>query len=156
MGGGRRKNKTRKRKNKTKRRKKMKGGKKTKSKRKKKAKTRRKKGGRDCKKILKDENVCDKKSWMKASRRLHPDKGGDGDKFRDMNECYQENKASLSCAKKENSPQVEEETPPEKVDKSEGKGVPPTINIDSIIKDSKVVTKNDPELPKIKDMLGIE
>ena len=157
MGGGRRKNKTRKRKNKTKRRKKMKGGKKTKSKRKKKkSKTRRKKGGRDCKKILKDEEVCDKKSWMKASRKLHPDKGGDGDRFRDMNECYQENKATLSCAKKENSPQVEEEAPPEKVDKSEGKGVPPTININSIIKDSKVVTKNDPELPKIKDMLGIE
>ena len=60
--------KTRKRKNKTKRRKKMKGGKKTKSKRKKtKAKTRRKRGGRDCKKILKEEKVCDKKSWMKAS-----------------------------------------------------------------------------------------
>lgn len=155
--GGRRKNKTRKRKNKTKRRKKMKGGKKTKSKRKKKkAKTRRKNGGRNCKKILKDENVCDKKSWMKASRRLHPDKGGDGDRFRDMNECYQEKKATLSCAKKENSPQVEEEAPPEKVDENEGKGVPPTINIDSIIKDSKVVTKNDPELPKIKDMLGIE
>ena len=101
MGGGRRKNKTRKRKNKTKRRKKMKGGKKTKSKRKKtKAKTRRKRGGRDCKKILKEEKVCDKKSWMKASRKLHPDKGGDGDRFRDMNECYQENKDSLSCDKK--------------------------------------------------------
>ena len=98
MGGGRRKNKTRKRKNKTKRRKKMKGGKKTKSKRKKKkAKTRRKRGGRDCKKILKEEKVCDKKSWMKASRKLHPDKGGDGDRFRDMNECYQANKDSLSC-----------------------------------------------------------
>jgi len=98
QGGGRRKNKTRKRKNKTKRRKKMKGGKKTKSKRKKKkSKTRRKRGGRDCKKILKEEKVCDKKSWMKASRKLHPDKGGDGDRFRDMNECYQANKGSLSC-----------------------------------------------------------
>ena len=98
MGGGRRKNKTRKRKNKTKRRKKMKGGKKTKSKRKKKkSKTRRKRGGRDCKKILKEEKVCDKKTWMKASRKLHPDKGGDGDRFRDMNECYQANKGSLSC-----------------------------------------------------------
>ena len=98
MTGGKRKNKTRKRKNKTKRRKKMKGGKKTKSKgKKKKSKTRRKRGGRDCKKILKEEKVCDKKSWMKASRKLHPDKGGDGDKFRDMNECYQANKDSLSC-----------------------------------------------------------
>ena len=98
MMGGKRKNKTRKRKNKTKRRKKMKGGKKTKSKRKKKkSKTRRKRGGRDCKKILKEEKVCDKKSWMKASRKLHPDKGGDGDRFRDMNECYQANKGSLSC-----------------------------------------------------------
>ena len=38
-------------------------------------------------------------SWMKASRKLHPDKGGDGDRFRDMNECYQENKATLSCGK---------------------------------------------------------
>ena len=76
----------------------MKGGKKTKSKgKKKKSKTRRKRGGRDCKKILKEEKVCDKKSWMKASRKLHPDKGGDGDKFRDMNECYQANKDSLSC-----------------------------------------------------------
>ena len=32
---------------------------------------------------------------MKASRKLHPDKGGDGDRFRDMNECYQANKDSL-------------------------------------------------------------
>ena len=97
--GGRRKNKTRKRKNRTKRRKKMKGGKKTKNKRKKKkSKTRRKRGGRDCKKILDEEKVCDKKSWMKASRKLHPDKGGDADKFRDMNECYKQNKDNLSCS----------------------------------------------------------
>ena len=34
---------------------------------------------------------------------------------------------------KKNSPQVEEEAPPEKVDENEGKGVPPTINIDSRI-----------------------
>ena len=99
MGGGRRKNKTRKRKNKTKRRKKMKGGKKTKNKRKKKkSKTRRKRGGRDCKKILEEEKVCDKKSWMKASRKIHPDKGGDADRFRNMNECYKENKDTLSCS----------------------------------------------------------
>ena len=77
----------------------MKGGKKTKNKRKKnKAKTRRKRGGRDCKKILEEEKVCDKKSWMKASRKLHPDKGGDGDRFRNMNECYKENKDTLSCS----------------------------------------------------------
>ena len=100
MEGGRRKKKTRKRKNKTKRRKKMKGGKKTKSKRKKKkSKTRRKRGGeRDCKKILEEEKVCDRKSWMKASRKLHPDKGGDAEKFRDMNECYKQNKDNLSCS----------------------------------------------------------
>lgn len=97
--GGRRKNKTRKRKNRTKRRKKMKGGKKTKNKRKKKkSKTRRKRGGRDCKKILEKEKVCDKKSWMIASRKLHPDKGGDDEKFRNMNECYKENKDNLSCS----------------------------------------------------------
>ena len=37
-----------------------------------------------------------------------------------MNECYQENKQHCHVAKK-NSPQVEEEAPPEKVDKNEGK-----------------------------------
>ena len=35
---------------------------------------------------------------MKASRKLHPDKGGDGDRFRNMNECYKENKDTLSCS----------------------------------------------------------
>ena len=44
------------------------------------------------------EEVCDKKSWMKASRKLHPDKEGDADKFRDMNECYKQNKDNLSCS----------------------------------------------------------
>ena len=129
LGGGRRKNKTRKRKNKTKRRKKMKGGKKTKSKRKKKkSKTRRKRGGeRDCKKILEEEKVCDRKSWMKASRKLHPDKGGDADKFRDMNECYKQNKDNLSCSEaSEIDPSVpeKEEAPPTNVDPNEGVGTP--------------------------------
>ena len=114
--GGRRKNKTRKRKNRTKRRKKMKGGKKTKNKRKKKkSKTRRKRGGRDCKKILEEEKVCDKKSWMIASRKLHPDKGGDAEKFRNMNECYKENKANLSCSEESkivpSAPEKEEVIP---------------------------------------------
>ena len=35
---------------------------------------------------------------MKASRKLHPDKEGDADKFRDMNECYKQNKDNLSCS----------------------------------------------------------
>ena len=35
---------------------------------------------------------------MIASRKLHPDKGGDGDRFRNMNECYKENKDTLSCS----------------------------------------------------------
>ena len=114
--GGRRKKKTRKRRKKTRRRKKMKGGKKTKSKReKKKSKTRRKRGGRDCKKILKEEKVCDKKSWMIASRKLHPDKGGDAEKFRNMNECYKENKANLSCSEESkivpSAPEKEEVIP---------------------------------------------
>ena len=58
---------------------------------------------------------------MKASRKLHPDKGGDGDRFRNMNECYKENKDILSCSEesKNNSPIAEkEEAPPEKVDKN--------------------------------------
>ena len=157
QGGGRRKKKTRKRKRKTKRRKKMKGGNKSKNKRKKKkSKTRRKRGGRDCKKILKDEKVCDKKGWIKASRRLHPDKGGDGNKFRNMNECYQENKANLSCSKKENSPQVEEEASPKKIDKNERKSAPLSkINTEFTIKNSKVLTKEDTSLPRIKNILGI-
>ena len=158
MGGGRKKKKTRKRRKNTRRRKKMKGGKKTKNKHKnKKSKTRRKRGGRDCNKILKEEGVCDKKGWMKASRRLHPDKGGDGDKFRNMNECYQENKANLSCSKKENSSPVEQVVSPKKIDKNEGKSVPLSkINTDFSIKNSKVLTKEDPSLPKIKNILGIE
>ena len=48
---------------------------------------------------------------MKASRKLHPDKGGDGDRFRDMNECYKENKDSLSCdteSPKSSNPNEEE------------------------------------------------
>ena len=116
QGGGRRKKKTRKRRKKTRRRKKMKGGKKTKNKRKnKKSKTRRKRGGRECKKILEEEKVCDKKSWMKASIKLHPDKGGDAKKFRDMNECYKENKANLSCSEESkivpSAPEKEEVIP---------------------------------------------
>ena len=68
----------------------MKGGKKTKSKgKKKKSKTRRKRGGRDCKKILKEEKVCDKKSWMKASRKLHPDKGGDAKVMLEINVAWE-------------------------------------------------------------------
>jgi len=115
--GGKRKKKTRKRRKKTRRRKKMKGGKKTKNKRKKKkkSKTRKKRGGRDCKKILEDEEVCDRKSWMKASRKLHPDKGGDAKKFRNMNECYKENKANLSCSEESkivpSAPEKEEVIP---------------------------------------------
>ena len=91
--------------------------------------------------------TCKRKNKTKRRKKM---KGGKKTKSK------RKKKKAKTRRKRGGREQVEEEAPPEKVDENEGKGVPPTIDIDSIIKDSKVVTKNDPELPKIKDMLGIE